>query len=89
MAKDTGGTKTARGKIVRFLADKLTEIEVKPGAPCLITSPREISMHTGIDEKVVRGCLSRMEGRLANGGMVIIKVGSTDVVIKLAGRQVR
>lgn len=79
--------KTAHGKIVRFLADKLMEIEVKPGAPRLITSPREISMHTGIDEKVVRECLSRMEGRLANGGMVIIKVGSTDVVIRLASEK--
>lgn len=81
--------KEDRRKIKGFLADKLTEFEVKPRVPHLITGPREISMHTGIDEKVVRECLSRMDGGLANGGMVIIKVGSTDVVIKLAGRQVR
>lgn len=73
-------------EIKGFLADKLTEFEVKRRAPRLITSVGEISRHTGIDEETVKKWLSRQAKEMTQAGIVVVRVGKTDVVIRLAGR---
>ncbi len=83
-AKGTGGTKTAHGKIARFLADKLAKIDAEHWAPRLITDVREISRRTGLSEGVVRTYLSKREGELADKGIALVRVGKTYVVIRLA-----
>ena len=76
-------------RIRRFLADELSELEVKRGARHLMTSPREIARCTGLDAKVVKKGLSEIAGRRVDGKVVVIRVGRTDVVVRLAGRAQR
>lgn len=70
-------------KIRGFLARELTEFGVKHRARHLVTSPEEITRHTGLDVKVVRKWLSRAAGKKVDGKVVIIRVGRTDVIIRL------
>lgn len=75
-------------KIKNFLAKDLAEFRVKHRAKRLITTPREIAEHTGLDIKIVKRYLSRTPRRV-NEKLVVVRVGNTDVIIRLAGRAPR
>lgn len=78
------GTKTAHGKIARFLTGKLTKTDAGHRTPRLITSVKEISRHTGVNEKAVEEWLSEREREMARVGVVMVRVDDTDVVIRLS-----
>lgn len=75
--------------IGRFLDRDVTEFRVKRRAKRLVTTPEEIAEHTGLDAETVRKWLSRAAGKKVDGKVVIIRVGRTDVVVRLAGRTPR
>lgn len=75
-------------KIERFLSNELAELRVKHPAKRLMTSPKEIAEHTGLDPQVVRKSLSMMAGGESTK-VVVIKVANTDVVIRLAAKEIR
>ena len=77
---------TAREAIERFLSDELAELGVKRGARHLITTPKDIAKHTGLDLQVVKKSLSMTTGRKESANVVVVRVGGTDVVIRLASR---
>ena len=70
-------------KIRGFLARELTEFGVRYRAKRLVTTPEEIAKHTGLDVVTVRKWLSRAAGKKVDGKVVIIRVGRTDVVVRL------
>lgn len=73
-----------RERIENFLAYELAELRVKRRAKRLMTTPREIAEHTGLDQRVVERSLSRIAGRRASARVVVVRVGGTDVVVRLA-----
>ncbi len=70
-------------KINGFLAEELTEFRVKCRAKCLVTSPEEIAERTGLDPQVVKKSLSRIAGKRQSAKVVVVRVGKTDVVVRL------
>ncbi len=72
--------------IGRFLERDVTEFRVKRRAKRLVTTPEEIAEHTGLDVETVKKCLSRIAKKRVDGKIVIIRVGRTDVVVRLADR---
>lgn len=70
--------------IERFLSDELAELRVKHPSKRLVTSSEEIAEHTGLDPQVVEESLSMIAGERSSAKVVVIKVGKTDVVIRLA-----
>lgn len=75
--------------IERFLSDELAELRVKHPAKRLMTSPEGIAKHTGFDPQVVKEGLLRIAERGRGAKVVVIKVGKTDVVVRLAAKPVR
>ncbi|GAI36028.1 unnamed protein product [marine sediment metagenome] len=71
-------------RIKRFLARDVTAFRVKRGAKCLVTTPKEIAEHTGLDVETVEKYLSRIAGRRASAKVVVVRAGETDVIIRLA-----
>ena len=88
-----GGVETAQGNrrtavhetINNFLADELAELRVKRRAKRLVTTPGEIARRTGLDPRVVKKSLSMIAGRKRSAKVVVVKVGKTDVVVRLTG----
>ncbi|NVM56635.1 MAG: hypothetical protein HWN51_00735 [Desulfobacterales bacterium] len=72
--------------IERFLSDELAGLRVKHPAKRLMTNPKEIAEHTGLDPQVVKESLSRMNGDGGSTKVVVAKAGNTDVVIRLAAK---
>ena len=73
-------------KVIRgFLAREVSLLEVRRWARFMITTPRQIAMHTGLSVRTVRAHLLRIADRRVDGKVVIIKVNRTDVIVKLAG----
>lgn len=70
--------------IENFLAGELAELRVRRRAKRLMTTPREIAERTGLDPRVVERGLSRIAGRRASARVVVVRVGGTDVVVRLA-----
>lgn len=75
--------------IGRFLERDVTEFRVKRRAKRLVTTPEEIAEHTGLDVETVEKWLSRIAKKRVEGKVVVIRVGETDVVVRLAGRTPR
>lgn len=73
-------------KIKGFLASELTEFGVRRRAKCLMTSPKEIAERMRLDPQVVKKSLSRIAGRRESTKVVVVRVGGTDVVVRLTGR---
>ena len=74
----------ARERIRRFLENKVAELGVKRKGGLLVTTTEEIARHTEFDAKTVKKCLSMFAGKRADGKILMVKVGRTDVVIRLA-----
>lgn len=72
--------------IERFLSDELAELRVKHPAKRLVTTPEEIAKRTGIDPRVVKEALSRIAGGRQSAKVVVVRVGKTDVVVRLAAK---
>jgi DNA invertase Pin-like site-specific DNA recombinase len=71
-----------------FLAREVSELGVKRRAKYLVTSPREIAEHTGLNVKTVKKYMSRIAKKRVDG-KVVVRVGRTDVIVRLAGRAPR
>jgi DNA-directed RNA polymerase specialized sigma24 family protein len=69
-------------KIRGFLAE-LTEFRVRRGAKRLVTTPGEIAERTGLDVETVERWLSRAAKKRAEGRVLVVRVGRTDVVLRL------
>ncbi|GAI44024.1 unnamed protein product [marine sediment metagenome] len=83
MAQGNGRT-AVREKINNFLADELAELRVKRRAKRLMTTPKEIAGRTGLDLQVVKKSLSMITGESQSAKVVVVRVGKTDVVVRLA-----
>ncbi|GAI17710.1 unnamed protein product [marine sediment metagenome] len=87
-----GGVETAQGNgrtaeretIENFLADELAELRVKRRAKFLMTTPKEIAERTGLDPQVVKKSLSMIAEEKQSAKVVVVRVGKTDVVVRLA-----
>ena len=73
-------------KIKGFLAEELAELGVRRGAKRLVTTPKEIAERTGLDVETVERWLSEAAKRRAGGKVAVIRVGGTDVVVRLTSR---
>lgn len=49
----------------------------------LVTTPEEIAEHTGLDVGAVKKWLLRTTGMRVEGKVVVIRVGRTDVIVRL------
>lgn len=78
---------TEDGKIREFLSRELSELRVRRRAKRLVTTPTEITRRTGLGAETVKECLSRLAEKTR--GVAVVKVGKTDVVIRLTGPQAK
>ena len=80
MAQRTAARKAIEG----FLENEVAELGVKRKGRPLVTTPEEIARHTEFDAKTVKKCLLMFAGKRTDGKILMVKVGRTDVVIRLA-----